>query len=118
MTLTLCPLVCANATASAFTPGVAPWFVSMTRSALRSCAEPTAAQTMRRMMPTRMWRMAAILHRRVPLVRVGCRLRAVEGEHMRHHVIAALLGTIAYAWPALAADPQYMTIKMEIDVAR
>jgi hypothetical protein len=37
---------------------------------------------------------------------------------MRHHVIAALLGTIAYAWPALAADPQYMTIKMEIDVAR
>ena len=37
---------------------------------------------------------------------------------MRHHVIAALLGTIAYARPALAADPQYMTIKMEIDVAR
>jgi hypothetical protein len=37
---------------------------------------------------------------------------------MKRHVITALLGTIAFAGPALAADPQYMTIKMEIDVAR
>src|SRR5262249_42743334 len=34
------------------------------------------------------------------------------------HVIAALVGSIAFAGPALAADPQYTTIKMEIDVAR
>src|SRR4029078_7221901 len=33
-------------------------------------------------------------------------------------VIPALIGTIALAGPALAADPQYMTIKMEIDVAK
>jgi hypothetical protein len=33
-------------------------------------------------------------------------------------MIAALLGTFAFACPALAADPQYTTIKMEIDVAR
>jgi hypothetical protein len=37
---------------------------------------------------------------------------------MKRHMIAALLGTIAFACPALAADPQYMTIKMEIDVGR
>ena len=66
-------------------------------------------------MPTRMWRMAAILPQG-SVARIGCRLRAVKGEHMRHHVIAALLGTVAYAWPALAAD-RGMTIKMEIDVA-
>jgi len=37
---------------------------------------------------------------------------------MKRHLIAALLGTIAFAWPAQASDPQYMTIKMEIDVAK
>ena len=37
---------------------------------------------------------------------------------MHRHVIAALVGSIAFAGPALAADPQYTTIKMEIDVAR
>ena len=37
---------------------------------------------------------------------------------MKRHVIAALVGSIAFASHALAADPQYMTIKMEIDVAR
>jgi polyketide cyclase/dehydrase/lipid transport protein len=37
---------------------------------------------------------------------------------MYRYVIAALIGTIALAGPALAADPQYMTIKMEIDVAK
>ena len=37
---------------------------------------------------------------------------------MKRHVIAALLGTIVFAGRVIAADPQYMTIKMEIDVAR
>jgi len=37
---------------------------------------------------------------------------------MYRYAIAALIGTIALAGPALAADPQYMTIKMEIDVAK
>ena len=37
---------------------------------------------------------------------------------MQRYVIPALLGSIAFAGHALAADPQYMTIKMEIDVAR
>jgi hypothetical protein len=37
---------------------------------------------------------------------------------MDRYVIAALIGTVALAAPALAADPQYMTIKMEIDVAK
>jgi hypothetical protein len=37
---------------------------------------------------------------------------------MRRYVIPALLGSIALAGHALAADPQYMTIKMEMDVAR
>lgn len=37
---------------------------------------------------------------------------------MKHHLIAALLVTVAFAAPALGADPEYMTIKMEIDVAR
>src|SRR5215468_7016172 len=37
---------------------------------------------------------------------------------MHRHVIAALVGSIAFAGPALAADPQYTTIKMEIDVAK
>lgn len=37
---------------------------------------------------------------------------------MYRYVIPALIGTIALAGPALAADPQYMTIKMEIDVAQ
>ena len=37
---------------------------------------------------------------------------------MKRHVIAALLGTIAFAAPARAADPEYTTIKMEIDVAK
>jgi hypothetical protein len=37
---------------------------------------------------------------------------------MYRYVIAALIGTVALAAPALAADPQYMTIKMEIDVAK
>jgi hypothetical protein len=37
---------------------------------------------------------------------------------MYRYVIPALIGTIALAGPALAADPQYMTIKMEVDVAK
>jgi Polyketide cyclase / dehydrase and lipid transport len=37
---------------------------------------------------------------------------------MYRYVIAALIGTVALAAPAVAADPQYMTIKMEIDVAK
>jgi hypothetical protein len=37
---------------------------------------------------------------------------------MYRYVIAALIGTVALAAPARAADPQYMTIKMEIDVAK
>jgi hypothetical protein len=37
---------------------------------------------------------------------------------MYRYVIPALIGTIALAGPALAADPQYTTIKMEIDVAK
>ncbi len=37
---------------------------------------------------------------------------------MRRSMIPALVGAIAFAGHALAADPQYMTIKMEIDVAR
>jgi hypothetical protein len=37
---------------------------------------------------------------------------------MYRYVIPVLMGTIALAGPALAADPQYMTIKMEIDVAK
>ena len=37
---------------------------------------------------------------------------------MKRQVIAVLLGTIAFVSPVLAADPQYTTIKMEIDVAR
>ena len=37
---------------------------------------------------------------------------------MQRYVILALLGSIAFAGHALAADPQYTTIKMEIDVAR
>ena len=37
---------------------------------------------------------------------------------MRRSMIPALVGAIAFAGRALAADPQYMTIKMEIDVAR
>jgi Polyketide cyclase / dehydrase and lipid transport len=37
---------------------------------------------------------------------------------MRRHGILALVGSIAFAGHALAADPQYTTIKMEIDVAR
>ena len=37
---------------------------------------------------------------------------------MYRFVIPALIGTIALAGPALAADPQYTTIKMEIDVAK
>jgi hypothetical protein len=37
---------------------------------------------------------------------------------MYRYVIPALIGTLALARPALAADPQYMTIKMEIDVAK
>ena len=37
---------------------------------------------------------------------------------MYRYVIAALMGTVALAAPARAADPQYMTIKMEIDVAK
>jgi hypothetical protein len=37
---------------------------------------------------------------------------------MQRSVISALIGTLAFAGHALAADPQYTTIKMEIDVAR
>ena len=37
---------------------------------------------------------------------------------MKRQVIAVLLGTIAFVSRVLAADPQYTTIKMEIDVAR
>jgi hypothetical protein len=37
---------------------------------------------------------------------------------MYRYVIAALIGTVALAAPARAADPQYVTIKMEIDVAK
>ena len=37
---------------------------------------------------------------------------------MYRYVIAALIGTVALAAPVWAADPQYMTIKMEIDVAK
>ena len=37
---------------------------------------------------------------------------------MKTSLIAALLGSFAFAAPALAADPEYTTIKMEIDVAR
>ena len=33
-------------------------------------------------------------------------------------MIAGLIGTVALAAPARAADPQYTTIKMEIDVAK
>lgn len=37
---------------------------------------------------------------------------------MQRWTIPALIGTMALAAPVMAADPQYMTIKMEIDVAR
>ena len=37
---------------------------------------------------------------------------------MRRTLMAALFGSIVFAGFALAADPQYTTIKMEIDVAR
>lgn len=37
---------------------------------------------------------------------------------MQRSVIPALIGSIVFAGHALAADPQYATIKMEIDVAR
>ena len=37
---------------------------------------------------------------------------------MRRSVIRALLVTLAFAGDALAADPNYMTINMEIDVAK
>ena len=37
---------------------------------------------------------------------------------MYRYVIAVLIGTVALAAPARAADPQYTTIKMEIDVAK
>lgn len=37
---------------------------------------------------------------------------------MRRYVILTLLGSMAFAGHALAADPQYTTIKMEIDVAK
>ena len=37
---------------------------------------------------------------------------------MYRYVIAALIGTVALAAPARAADPQYTTIKMEVDVAK
>ena len=37
---------------------------------------------------------------------------------MYRYVIPALIGTIALAAPALAADPQYTTIKMEVDDAK
>src|SRR5258705_12761171 len=60
----------------------------------------------------------------------GCRLRAgiralrgwpdfaTKGADMHRYVIAALVGTLAFAGHAMAADPQYTTIKMEIDVAK
>jgi len=41
-----------------------------------------------------------------------------RGEDMRRYMILTLLGSMAFAGHALAADPQYTTIKMEIDVAR
>jgi hypothetical protein len=41
-----------------------------------------------------------------------------KGDDMKRQVIAVLLGTIAFVSRVLAADPQYTTIKMEIDVAR
>ena len=34
------------------------------------------------------------------------------------HIMLALLGSFAFAGSARAADPQYTTIKMEVDVAR
>jgi hypothetical protein len=37
---------------------------------------------------------------------------------MPRYVLAAFIGSFALAGTALAADPQYMTIKMEIDVAK
>src|ERR1051325_6032291 len=37
---------------------------------------------------------------------------------MPRSVLAALIGSIALTGTAIAADPQYTTIKMEIDVAR
>src|SRR5882672_9173912 len=37
---------------------------------------------------------------------------------MRRFTMLALLGSLAFTGRALAADPQYMTIKMEIDVAK
>jgi hypothetical protein len=37
---------------------------------------------------------------------------------MRRYVMLTLLGSMAFAGHALAADPQYTTIKMEIDVAK
>src|ERR1041384_901860 len=37
---------------------------------------------------------------------------------MQRHVIPVLLAIVAFSGRALAADPQYTTIKMEIDVAR
>jgi len=37
---------------------------------------------------------------------------------MHRYMILTLLGSMAFAGHALAADPQYTTIKMEIDVAR
>jgi hypothetical protein len=37
---------------------------------------------------------------------------------MQRWTIPALIGSMALAAPVMAADPQYMTIKMEIDVAR
>jgi hypothetical protein len=37
---------------------------------------------------------------------------------MRRYVILMMLGSMAFAGHALAADPQYTTIKMELDVAR
>src|SRR5882762_5291168 len=41
---------------------------------------------------------------------------ATKGADMHRYVIAALVGTLAFAGHAMAADPQYTTIKMEIDV--
>jgi len=37
---------------------------------------------------------------------------------MHRYMILTLLGSMAFAGHALAADPQYTTIKMEIDVAK
>ena len=37
---------------------------------------------------------------------------------MHRYMILTLLGSLAFAGHALAADPQYTTIKMEIDVAK